>query len=127
MASKQIWIKGNEIRQMSNTDLAKYEFNARFCKPDEPSDHELIKEIIINQKSDHELILQVAANQKSDHELILQLAANQKSDHELILKLAELQQKDHKVLMNLVKEVHDGFEKINARIDNLVIKNHLIE
>lgn len=43
---KSIWIKALELRKMTNSQLAKYEVNTRITNPDEPSDHELLKQLV---------------------------------------------------------------------------------
>lgn len=64
MSKKSIWIKGLEIRKMTNKQIANYEFNARITNPDEPSDHELLKQLALNQASDHELLLMLVKEVK---------------------------------------------------------------
>ena len=86
---KSVWIKGLEIRKMTNKQLANYEFNVRITNPDEPSDHELLKQVAKNQASDHELLMELAKNQANDHKLLMELAKNQASDHELLKQLVE--------------------------------------
>lgn len=43
---KSIWIKALELRKMTTSQLAKYEINTRITNPDEPSDHELLMQLI---------------------------------------------------------------------------------
>ncbi len=99
---KSIWIKALELKKMTNTQLAKYEINTRIADSDEPSDHELLKQLAKNQASDHELLMELAKNQASDHELLKQLVTK-------------------------VNNIETRLTNIETRLDNLVKKNNLIE
>ncbi len=81
---------------MTNKQIANYEFNARITNPDEPSDHELLKQLALNQASDHKLLIDLAKSVKSDHELLLQLVKK-------INKIEENQIKDHDLLLKVIK------------------------